>query len=196
MVLIRERATPTQSDESWVTLSWQDRHKVNLPRRSREVAPHIGLQAARKEPVSNETYPPHVQAMIDRAGTLTADETERLGQLWETNEDLVLPRPSIAAEPFGYLDVPVVTNAALLGGWQRALDAAGNAGRVDEIDAARAAGRAVVRDVRHLHDSESSKNGAEEAVRAAVLAVGVRDLISADDYETLVTPWQQVLGAI
>lgn len=38
--------------------------------------------------------------------------------------------------------------------------------------------------------------GAEEAVRATVLAVGVRDLISADDYETLVTPWQQVLGSI
>ena len=89
--------------------------------------------------MSKEIYPPQLQAMIDRAGILTAEETERLGQLWETDEDLVLPPPSLAYEAFGGFDVPIVTNAALLGAWQRALDAAGNAGRVDEIDAARAA---------------------------------------------------------
>ena len=31
-------------------------------------------------------------------------------------------------------------------------------------------------------------------IRAAVIAVGVIDLISKSDYYTLVTPWQTVLG--
>jgi hypothetical protein len=146
--------------------------------------------------MSQETYPVALQAMIDRAGTLTAEETQSLGQLWESDEGLVMPPVSIAWEITGGLDMPVVTNQQLADAWQRALDAAGTAGRVDEIEAARAAGRAVVKDVRHLKDSESSKNGAEEAVRSAVLAVGVRDLISAEDYRALVTPWQHVLGQI
>ncbi|MCU1413061.1 MAG: hypothetical protein JWN80_401 [Microbacteriaceae bacterium] len=146
--------------------------------------------------MSQETYPAAQQAMIDRAGTLTAAETETLGQLWESDEGLVMPPVSIAWELTGGLDIPVVTNQQLIDAWERALDAGGKAGRVNEIDAARAAGRAVVHDVRHLKDSESSKNGAEEAVRSAVLAVGVRDLISDADYLTLVTPWQHVLGQI
>ena len=75
-----------------------------------------------------------------------------------------------------------------------ALDAAGNAGRANEIDAARAAGRAAVHEVSSEHDTEAEKNGTEQAVRAAVLAVGVIDLITKTDYLTLVTPWQQTLG--
>lgn len=146
--------------------------------------------------MAEETYPAQLQIMIDRAGTLTAAETDSLGKLWESDEDLVLPPPSFGGELLGGLDFPVVTNQDLLDAWQRALDAAGNADRVDVLDAARAAGRAATHDVRHLKDSESSKNGAEEAVRSAVLAVGVRDLISDKDYETLVSPWQQVLGAL
>ena len=134
--------------------------------------------------------------MIDRVGRLTATEVDSLGALWESDEDLVLPPPSFSFELQGGVDYPVVTNQALVEAWQRALDAAGAAGRVNELDAARAGGRAVVRDVRHLKDSEASKNGAEEAVRSAMLAVGVRDLISDDDYQILATPWQQVLGPI
>jgi hypothetical protein len=149
-----------------------------------------------EEPMAQETYPAELQVMIDRAGTLTAAETDSLGKLWESNEDLMLPRPSIGGELFGQLDFPVVTNQDLIDAWQRALDAAGKANRVDVLDAAIAAGRATKHDVRHLHDSESSKNGSEEAVRSAVLAVGARDLISESDYDTLVSPWQQVLGAI
>jgi hypothetical protein len=146
--------------------------------------------------MTEETYSTELQSLIDRAGSLTAEETETLGQLWEAGEDLVLPSPLLRTELFGRLDFPVVTNQELLAAWQHALDAAGNAGRVTEIDAARAAGRAATRDERHFKESESSKNGAEEAVRSAVLAVGVRDLISDADYQTLVSPWQQVLGAI
>jgi hypothetical protein len=49
-------------------------------------------------------------------------------------------------------------------------------------------------DERHVTESEGSKNAAEEAVRSAVLAVGVKDLISVTDYNVLVTPWLKVLG--
>jgi hypothetical protein len=90
----------------------------------------------------------------------------------------------------------MVTNQALIDAWEHALDAAGKAGRVTEIDAAMAAGRAATREVRHLDDSPSAKNGTEQAVRSAVLAVGVRDLISDADYQTLVSPWQQALGPL
>jgi hypothetical protein len=143
-----------------------------------------------------ETYPAALSAMIDRVGRLTAAEVDSLGTLWESDEDLVLPPPSFSFELQGGVDYPVVTNQALVAAWQRALDAAGAAGRANELDAARAGGRAVVHDVRHFKDSEASKNGAEEAVRSAMLAVGARDLISDDDYQILVTPWQQVLGPI
>ena len=146
--------------------------------------------------MSQETYPVQLQAMIDRAGGLTAEQVDALGTLWESDEGLMLPRPSFSLEIQGVIDVPVVTNQALVDAWQRALDAAGNAGRVDELEAAIAAGRATQRDVRHLKDSASAKNGSEEAVRSAVLAVGVRDLITDEDYQVLVAPWQQVLGSI
>jgi hypothetical protein len=144
--------------------------------------------------VAQESYPAVLQAMIDRAATLTEDETKTLGELWESDEALVLAEPNLALELFGGLDFPVVTNKALLDAWQHALDAAVNAGRVNEIDAARAAGRAAVHEVRFEHDTEAEKNGTEQAVRAAVLALGVIDLISKTDYFTLVTPWQQALG--
>ncbi len=144
--------------------------------------------------MTDETYPAALQAMIDRAATLTPEETKALGDMWESDEELVLPAPNLGAELFGGLDFPVVTNKALIDAWQRALDAAGNAGRANELDAARAAGRAAVHEVRWEHDSEAEKNGTEQAVRAAVLAVGVIDLISKTDYLTLVTPWQRALG--
>lgn len=144
--------------------------------------------------MTEESYPTALQAMIDRAATLTEEDAKALGDLWESDEALVLPEPNLALELFGGLDFPVVTNRALLDAWQRALDAAGNAGRVNEIDAARAAGRAAVHEVRFEHDTEAEKNGTEQAVRAAVLALGVIDLISKTDYFTLVTPWQQALG--
>lgn len=146
--------------------------------------------------MAEKSYPAELQAMIDRAATLTAEQVDAIGKLWESEEQLVMPPPSLALEMVGEVNPPLVTNQALVDAWQRALDAAGAAGRVDEIEAARAAGRAAHRDDRHLTDSPSSKNGTEEAVRSAVLAVGVRDLISDGDYEVLVAPWQTVLGVV
>jgi hypothetical protein len=144
--------------------------------------------------MSKDTYPAVLQAMIDRAGSLTPAETKALGDLWESNEDLVLPEPSFASELLGGLDFPVVTNATLVSAWETAVHVAGDAGRANELDAARTAGRAATRDVRFDGDSEAEKNGTEQAVRSAVLAVGVIDLISKSDYLTLVTPWQHILG--
>lgn len=144
--------------------------------------------------MSQETFPPELQAMIVRAGTLTADEVERLGQLWESDEDLILPSPNPLGEAYGALDFPIVTNQDLNNAWDLAVKTAGDANRVDVLDAAIAAGRATKRDVRHLHDSPSSKNGAEEAVRSAVLAVGIRELLSEKDYNVLVSAWRQVIG--
>ena len=146
--------------------------------------------------MSPETYPSVLSAMIDRVAGLTAAQVDSLGTLWESEEALVLPRPSLSLELQGEVDYPVVTNKALVDAWQRALDAAGKAGRADELDAASAGGRAAVHHARHLKDSEASKNATEQAVRSAMLAVGVRDLISDDDYQILVSPWQQVLGHI
>jgi hypothetical protein len=144
--------------------------------------------------MSQETFPTELQVMIDRAGTLTADEVEKLGQLWESDEDLAMARPSLALEVQGFIDYPVVTNAELNEGWERAVKTAGDANRVDVLDAAIAAGRAAQHDDRHLHDSPSSKNGTEQAVRSAVLAVGIRDLLSEKDYNVLVSAWRQVIG--
>jgi len=146
--------------------------------------------------MADETYPPALQSMIDRAGSLSAEQVDALGKLWESDEELMILKPSFALEIEGEVDPPFVTNQALIDAWERALNAAGTAGRVDEIEAARAAGRALRHDDRHLKDSPSSKNGAEEATRSAVLAVGVKDLIADSDYQILVGPWEHVLGPV
>jgi hypothetical protein len=146
--------------------------------------------------MSKGAYPQHLQAMIDRAGALTAQEAEALGRVWKGEEDIAFPDPSLALGLVGEVDVPAATNEQLIAAWQHALDAAGSAGRVDEIEAAEDAGRAAKRDLRHLHDDEYAKDGAEEAVRSAVLAAGVRDLISEEDFATLTMAWTRVLGAL
>ncbi len=143
--------------------------------------------------MTEQAYPAVLQAMIDRAASLTPEETKKLGDLWETDEGWELP-PPVGNGLFGWLNYPIITNTALVDAWQRALDAAGKAERVTELEAARAAGRAAVHQVRFEHDTEAEKNGTEEAVRSAVLAVGVADLISKEDYAMLIAPWQQALG--
>ncbi|GAA4677475.1 hypothetical protein [Frondihabitans cladoniiphilus] len=145
--------------------------------------------------MAETTYSPELQSMIDRAGSMTADEVEALGRLWKNDEDIAFPPASFALGLVGEVAYPVVTNEELVDAWQRALDAAGAGGRVDEIHAAQEAGRATTRDVRHQHDDARAKDGAEEAVRSAVLATGVRDLISDDDFRVLTAAWSKVLGA-
>lgn len=144
--------------------------------------------------MANELFAPPLQEMIDRAGRLTAEEAEALGTLWKGDEGIVFPTPNLALGLVGEVEYPVVTNEKLIGAWERALEAAGNAGRVDEIHAAEEAGRAATRDVRHFHDDAYAKDGAEQAARSAVLAAGVRDLITDDDFQALTSAWTRVLG--
>ncbi|MDM7884448.1 MULTISPECIES: hypothetical protein [Curtobacterium] len=142
--------------------------------------------------MSNENSQAAVQSMIDRAGRITADEAEALDVTWKADEGIVVPEPSASLAIQGGADGRMVTNADLLAAWQHALEAAGAAGRVDEIEAAQEAGRAVKHSDAHLRD----RAGAEEAVRSAVLATGVRDLLSDDEYATLTAAWRKVLGEV
>jgi hypothetical protein len=145
--------------------------------------------------VSERTYPEELQSMIDRAGTLTAQEVEALGRYWKADEDIAFPEPSFALGVVGEVSYPDVTNADLVAAWEHALHAAGQAGRVDEIEAATAAGRAVQHDERHLRgEDDYAKDGAAEAVRSAVLATGVKDLISAEDHDALTAAWRRTVG--
>jgi hypothetical protein len=151
-----------------------------------------GARPVGEDIVSNENSQAAVQSMIDRAGRITADEAEALDVTWKADEGIVVPEPSASLAIQGGADGRMVTNADLLAAWQHALEAAGAAGRVDEIEAAQEAGRAVKHSDAHLRD----RAGAEEAVRSAVLAAGVRDLLSDDEYATLTAAWRKVLGEV
>jgi hypothetical protein len=144
--------------------------------------------------MSKGTYSQELQAMIDRAGRLTAEEAAELGRLWKDDEEIEVVPTNVALTLVGEVDSAFVTNGRLVAAWEHALHAAGNAGRVDEIEAAQEAGRAAKRDLRHMHDDSFTKDGAEEAVRSAVLATGVRDLISEEDHRALTAAWTEVLG--
>ncbi|MFS0730417.1 hypothetical protein ABC270_10095 [Curtobacterium sp. 1P10AnD] len=142
--------------------------------------------------MSDDTSNAALQTMIERAGRITAEEAEALDVTWKADEGIVVPEPSASLAIQGGADGRMVTNADLVAAWQHALDAAGTAGRVEEIEAAQQAGRAVRHSDAHLRD----RSGAEEAVRSAVLATGVRDLIADDEYATLTAAWRKVLGEL
>jgi hypothetical protein len=54
--------------------------------------------------MSQESFPAALQSMIDRAAGLSAAETESLGSLWESDEQLVMPKMSLGAELQGEYD--------------------------------------------------------------------------------------------
>jgi len=145
-----------------------------------------------EDTVSDDTSNTALQSMIERAGRITAEEAEALDVTWKADEAILLPEPSASLAIQGGADGRMVTNADLLAAWQHALDAAGAAGRVEEIEAAQEAGRAVKHSDAHRRD----RAGAEEAVRSAVLATGVRDLLTDDEYATLTAAWRKVLGQV
>jgi hypothetical protein len=144
--------------------------------------------------MTKHVYTAQLQAMIDRAGRLTQAETDALGDAWKGEERIQWVYPNVLDELNGEVAFPAVTNGRMVGAWDRVLAAAGEHGQVDAIEAAEEAGRAAKRDERHVHASEYDKDGAEEAVRAAVLAVGVRDLVVDADYQMLTLPWRGILG--
>ncbi len=90
--------------------------------------------------MSDDTSNAALQAMIDRAGRITADEAETLDATWKADEGILLPEPSASLAIQGGADGRMVTNADLIAAWQHALDAAGAAGRVEEIEAAQEPG--------------------------------------------------------
>jgi len=145
-----------------------------------------------EDTVSDDTSNTALQSMIERAGRITAEEAEALDVTWKADEAILLSEPSASLAIQGGADGRMVTNADLLAAWQHALDAAGAAGRVEEIEAAQEAGRAVKHSDAHRRD----RAGAEEAVRSAVLATGVRDLLTDDEYATLTAAWRKVLGQV
>jgi len=154
------------------------------------MGPTTRARSVGKDTVTDDTSNAALRSMIERAGRITADEAEALDVAWKADEQIVVPVSSASLAVQGGADGRMVTNADLLAAWQHALDAAGTAGRVDAIEAAQEAGRAVKHSDAHLRD----RAGAEEAVRAAVLATGVRDLLTDDEYATLTATWRRVLG--
>lgn len=159
---------------------------------SHQDGPDHASASVGEDTVSDDISNAGLQAMIERAGRITADEAESLDVAWKADEGILLPEPSASLAIQGGADGRMVTNADLVAAWQHALEAAGAAGRVEEIEAAQQAGRAV----RHSDARLRDRAGAEEAVRSAVLATGVRDLVSDDEYATLTAAWRKVLGDV
>lgn len=146
--------------------------------------------------MTDETYPANLQTIIDQASALTEEQARSLADHWENDEEVEPPSERLGWASQGEIDYLSVSNAILNKAWLNALEAAGEAGRALELDAARAAGRAVKDAVHHFAISDTSKNAAEAAARAAVLAVAVRDLITETDFNDLVEPWQKAVAAV
>jgi hypothetical protein len=141
--------------------------------------------------LSSGNYSAAIGGMIDRAAQLTAPEIDDLAMLWGDHEGLTMFSPGTSDLYF-----PITTNSTLIAAWERALHSASEAGRADELDAVREAGLAIRRCAKNMKISVGSKSGAEEATRSAVLAVAVRDLISDEDFQILVAPWQTAIADV
>ena len=134
--------------------------------------------------------------MIEKAKSLTAEQADALGTAWTSQEGISFDRASLGDVHRFVHELPQIQNLALQYAWQRVSSVATEEGRADELDAAIAAERAAEHAVRHLAVGPIPKAGAVEAARAAVLAVGVRDVIQNEAYELLVGPWEQVFGKL
>ena len=134
--------------------------------------------------------------MIERAKNMTSDQADALGIAWTSQEGLSYDPASLGSGYVYMREIPQIQNLALQYTWQHISSVASEEGRADELDAAIAAEKAVERAVRHFKIGPISKAGAVEAARAAVLAVGVRDIIEDKAYELLVGPWQKVFGTL
>jgi hypothetical protein len=134
--------------------------------------------------------------MIERAKNLTSEQADALGTAWTSQEGLSYDPASLGGGYTFMHEIPRIQNLALQYAWQRVSSVATEEGRADELDAAIAAEKAVERAVRHFKIGPIPKAGAVEAARAAVLAVGIRDLIEDKAYELLVGPWELVFGRL
>lgn len=114
-----------------------------------------------------------VAALIDRAGQLTVDESEKLGAAWYADGyaagDAVWDAVWDTARVARYVAL-VARDAA----WDAVWDAAGDAAQFAARDVAGVVARFAAGD--------------------AALALVVRDLISKEHYDLLTGPWVQVIG--
>lgn len=139
--------------------------------------------------------------MIEQAKDLTDDQANQLGTLWTVEEGLTYDKADwetvFEGRLAGYVrEIPHWSHPELQIAWNRISDIATHAGRADELDAAIAAEKGVEHREWHLNVHPIPKAGAIEAARSAVLAVGIRDIITDADYQLLVGPWQAVFGTL
>ena len=115
-----------------------------------------------------------VATLIVRAGRLTADEVRSISAAW----DAVWSAARIAARNAAW-------DAARSAAWSAAADAGWREARRAAADAARQAGADATWEARQA---------AAGAARQAAWALLVRDLITAEQFETLYGPWRKALG--
>ena len=155
-----------------------------------------GCSTRKEFPMAKAVFSAVLTEMIEQAKNLTPDQADAMGTAWTSQEGLSYDPATFIGGNNYMREMPRVQNLALQYAWQRISSVASVEGRADELDAAIAAEKAVERVVRHFKISALSKAGAVEAARAAVLAVGVRDIIEDAAYQLLVGPWQQVFGTV
>lgn len=144
--------------------------------------------------MTRSDWPAVIKEMIERAEHLTPTQADALGAAWTSEEGLTYDPASLFSSHAYLSEIPRIQNVALQKAWRRVSSIATEEGRADELDAAIAAEKAVERAIRFFNIGPLSKAGAVEAARAAVLAVGIRDIIEVNAYELLVGPWQQAFG--
>ena len=145
--------------------------------------------------MAREVFSAELTSMIEQVKALTSDQADALGTAWTSEEGVTFDPASFLSHTWMH-EIPHIQNLALQYAWQRVSSVATEEGRADELDAAIAAEKAAEHAVEHMKIGPLPKAGAVEAARAAVLAVGVRDVIDEKVYELLVGPWQQVLGTL
>ena len=146
--------------------------------------------------MARDVFSAELTEMIEQAKNLTADQAATIGTAWTSQEGLTYDSATFATFHSFIHELPQIQNLALQTAWQRISSVATEEGRADELDAAIAAEEGAERAVRHLDIDPVAKAGAVEAARAAVLAVGVRDIIEVPAYELLVGPWQKAFGTL
>ena len=146
--------------------------------------------------MARNVFSAELTEMIDQAKNLTDEQARTLGGEWNSEEGLSYDAAvlDVSSTNTFLREVPDIQNLALQYAWQHTSSVASLEGRADELDAAIAAEKAVEHRIHHLKVEPAIKGGAVEAARAAVLAVGVRDIIDPKAYELLVGPWEKTFG--
>jgi hypothetical protein len=148
--------------------------------------------------MARDVFSAELTEMIEQAKNLTDAQAETLGGAWNSEEGLSYDPAQLSligtTTSTFMSEIPDIQNLALQYAWQHISSVASLEGRADELDAAIAAEKGVEHRIHHLKIDSAAKGGAVEAARAAVLAVGVRDIIDPAAYELLIGPWEQTFG--